>query len=190
MLYGWRTWLAFFIVTSAIGCTNIDVRTDFDRTADFTKFQTFAFAGMSDLNQTGVLSNSLTRNRIETAITRELTKKGLRLVNLEQSPDLSVYYWIGVKEKQRLDTTGPPMGGYGWHGRYGYGYGADYSGVTSYEYKEGTLITDLIETTKKELVWRATMVANLEDTTEENVELGNKAIAKAFENYPPSQSQP
>ncbi len=189
MLFGWRTGLIIFILTSVIGCTNIDVRTDFDRTADFTKFQTFAFEGMSDLNQTGVLSNNLTRKRIETAITRELTNKGLRLVGLEQSPDLLVHYWIGIKEKQRLDTTGPSMGAaYGWRGRYG--YGAGYSGVTTYEYREGTLITDLIESTKKELVWRATTVANLEDTTEENIELGNKAIAKAFESFPPSKTQP
>jgi hypothetical protein len=44
---------------------------------------------------------------------------------------------------------------------------------------------DLIESTKNELVWRATMAANLGETAQENIELGNKAIAKAFENYPP-----
>jgi hypothetical protein len=189
MRHGWSIGLAILVVTSVLGCTNINVQTDYDQTADFTKFQTFAFGGMSDLNQTGVLSNNLTRKRIETAITRELTKKGLRLVGLEQNPDLFVHYWIGIKEKQRLDTTGPSMGAaYGWHGRYG--YGAGYSGVTTYEYKEGTLITDLIESNRKELIWRATMVANLEDTTEENIELGNKAIAKAFESFPPSKTRP
>jgi hypothetical protein len=49
---------------------------------------------------------------------------------------------------------------------------------------------DLVEPTNKELQWRATMVANLEDTTEENIELGNKAITKAFENYPPKKKTP
>ena len=172
------------ILICVVGCTNIEVKTDFDQTADFSKFQTFAFAGMTDLNQGGVLSNSLTRKRIETALERELTKKGLRPVGLEQNPDLLVHYWMGVKDKQRIDSTRPSMVGYGWQGRYG--YGAGYGGVTTYEYQEGTLITDLIDSAKKELVWRATMVANLEDTAAENIELGNKAITKAFENYPPS----
>lgn len=170
-----------------IGCTSIDVKTDFDQTADFDQFHTFTFAGMTDLNQTGMLNNSLTRKRIETAVTRELTKKGLKQVELDQHPDLIVHYWMGVKDRQRIDTTGPSMGAYGWHGRYG--YGAGYSGVTTYEYRQGTLVTDLIEPTKKELVWRATIVANLENTTAENIELGDKAIAKAFENYPPNKAR-
>jgi hypothetical protein len=51
-------------------------------------------------------------------------------------------------------------------------------------------VVDLVEPAKKELQWRATMVAILEDTTEENIELGNKAIAKAFENYPPKKLAP
>ena len=43
---------------------------------------------------------------------------------------------------------------------------------------------------KKELEWRATMMAILADTAQENIELGNKAIIKAFENYPPKKSVP
>jgi hypothetical protein len=34
------------------------------------------------------------------------------------------------------------------------------------------------------------MVANLEDTTRENIELRNKAIARAFQDYPPPTSAP
>jgi hypothetical protein len=169
------------------GCTSIDVKTDFDETADFSKYRTFAFAGMTDLNQSGVLTNSLTRKRIEGAIARELTKKGLSQIELGQNPDLMVHYWMGVQDKQRIDTTGPAMGAYGWRG--GYGYGMGYSGVTTYEYRQGTLIMDLIESAKKELVWRATVAAILEDTPHDNIELGNEAIAKAFENYPPSPSK-
>lgn len=181
----WFAYVAILLFACASGCSGIDVKTDFDETADFSKYRTFAFAGMTDLNQTGVLSNSLMRKRIEGAVTRELTTKGLRHVEVDQNPDLLIHYWMGVKDKQRIDTTGPAMGAYGWSGRYG--YGAGYSGVTTYEYRQGTLITDLIDSTKKELVWRATMAANLEDTPQENIKLGNQAIAKAFEQYPPTK---
>jgi hypothetical protein len=64
-----------------------------------------------------------------------------------------------------------------------------YSSVSTYEYKEGTLIVDLVQPLKKALVWRATIVADLQDTTQENIEMGQKAIAKAFENYPPKLTQ-
>jgi hypothetical protein len=52
------------------------------------------------------------------------------------------------------------------------------------------LILDLIEPIKKQLVWRATIVGTLQDSTKDNVELGNKAVAKAFESYPPSAKTP
>jgi len=86
---------------------------------------------------------------------------------------------VGVKDKQR--STGPAYSGYGW--------GPGYSGVSTYEYREGTVITDLIEPTKKNLVWRTTIIAELEDSMKENAELANKAIKKAFENYPPSNKK-
>ena len=175
----------FFTVSCA---PNIEVKTDYDQSADFAKYHTFAFAGMTDLNQAGVLSNSLTRKRIETALAGELTKKNLQQVGLNENPDLLVHYWIGMKDKQMVDTTTSSMGGaYGWHGRYG--YGAGYGPVTTYEYREGTLITDLVDAAKKELVWRATMMANLEANTADNIEVGKRAIAKAFENYPPTKLQ-
>ena len=166
-------------------CTSIDVRTDFDPAANFTKFKTFAFAGLTETNKGSVFDNSLTRKRIESAVGRELTGKGLQQVGLDQNPDLLVHYWIGVQEKQRVQGTGP-TGGYGW--RAGYGSGPGYGTVMTYEYKEGTLILDLVEPAMKELVWRATMVANLEESTQENIELGKKAIAKAFEQYPPTKA--
>ncbi|WP_447600770.1 hypothetical protein [Nitrospira sp. Nam80] len=43
----------------------------------------------SEPDRTGLLNNQLTRKRIETAVERELTKKGLTQVGLKQHPDLS-----------------------------------------------------------------------------------------------------
>jgi len=187
----WRTTLGLVMVLfCAQACTSIDVKTDFDPSADFTRFHSFALAGLTDITKTGLLNNSLTRKRIETAVSREHTKKGLQEVKMDERPDLLVHYWLGTKDKQRVQgTSGPGYYGGGYYGG-GYGWGASHSTVTTYEYTEGTLVVDLVEPTNKELQWRATMVAILEDTTEENIELGNKAITKAFENYPPKKKTP
>ena len=171
--------------------TNIDVKTDFDSAADFAQFHTFAYAGLTDITRTGLLDNSLTRKRIEAAVTRELTQKGLREVTVDEHPDLLVHYWLGTKDKQQvMGTSGPSVGYYGRPGGYyggGYGWGGSASTISTYEYTEGTLVVDLVEPAKKELQWRATMVAVLAETADNNVDLGNQAIAKAFENYPPKQ---
>jgi len=186
----WRTTLCLAMALfCAQACTTIDVKTDFDPSADFSRFHTFAFAGLTDITKTGLLDNSLVRKRIEAGVSRELTKKGLQEVKMDGHPDLLVHYWLGKKDKQRVQgTSGPNAGYYGAGG--GYGWGANYNTVTTYEYTEGTLVVDLVEPARKELQWRATMVAILEDTAQENVELGNKAITKAFENYPPKKNVP
>ena len=49
------------------------------------------------------------------------------------------------------------------------------------------MIVDLAESSKEELVWRATIVAILRGSPEENLELVNKGVAKAFEAYPPAK---
>jgi uncharacterized protein DUF4136 len=171
-------------------CTSFNVQTDHDATADFSAFKTFAFAGLADVNKGGIYDNSLMQKRIESAVARELTAKGLRQVGLDEHPDLLVHYWVNVQDKQRLESGGTsvgvargPRGGYGW----GAGYGG---GVTTVEYKEGTLILDLVEPAQKQLEWRATIVGTLQDSAEENTELGNEAIAKAFKDYPPNKKAP
>jgi hypothetical protein len=175
--------LVLLVIMGAWGCVGPTVRTDFDPAADFTTFQTYAFAGMTDVNQGGVLDNSLIRQRIEQMVGQQLSNKGLRKVGVEDNPDLLVHYWVGLKEKQRVESTGPAVGAYGRRG--GYGWGAGYSGVTTYDYTEGTLIVDLVTPAKKELVWRGTVVGMLEDSKEKNIQMVNEGLAKAFEDYPP-----
>ncbi|HKT33493.1 MAG TPA: DUF4136 domain-containing protein [Nitrospira sp.] len=181
-----RTACLLILTFSLSACNAFKVKTDYDQTADFSSFKTFAFAGPAEMNKGGIYDNSLMQKRIESAVVRQLVAKGLRQVSIDEPQDLRVHYWVGVQDKQRLESSGPtvgvargPGGGYGW----GAGYGG---GVTTYEYREGTLILDLIEPANKQLVWRATIIGTLQDSTKDNVELGNEAIAKAFENYPPS----
>jgi len=178
------TGLLMLILLWISACVGPDVQTDFDPSADFQKFRTYAFAELTDLNKGGILDNSLLRKRLDQMVGQQLGNKGLQQVAGSQIPDLLVHYWVGVQEKQRVQSTasaGP--GPYRWGGGYG-------AGVTTYEYKEGTLVVDLVEYTKKELVWRATIVAIMGNRTEENLELANKGIAKAFEQYPPMKKAP
>jgi hypothetical protein len=185
-----QTVFLLILAFSLSACNAFKVQTDHDSTADFSAFRTFAFGGVADVNKGGIYDNSLMQKRIESAVARELTTKGLRQVGVDDHPDLMVNYWVSVLDKQRLESGGTsvgvargPYGGYGW----GAGYGG---GVTTVDYKEGTLILDLIEPTKKQLVWRATIVGTLQDSTKDNVELGNEAIAKAFQDYPPPTKAP
>jgi len=176
--------VAIPLVTALLACgacVGPDVRTDFDPGAEFDRFKTYAFAGLTDLNKGGLLDNSLVRKRLEHMVDEQLTLKGLRQVSLEQHPDLLVHYWVGVVEKQRVETMAPAAGAGVWRGGYGY------RNVTTYEYKEGTLVVDLVEAGKNELVWRASVVAILGDNADRNMEQAGQGIAKAFQGYPPEK---
>lgn len=180
-------WLALGLL--AAGCAGPSkVLTNFDPSAEFPAFRTFAFTGLTDKDQGGVLDNSLLRKRIEAMVGQQLTAKGLQQVGPEERSDLLVHFWVGVKDKQRVESTGMPAGAYG--GRYGWGPNYPYGGgVTTYEYQEGTLIVDLVESSKKELVWRATIVGTLLGSQEENLKMVDIGIAKAFEDYPPARKK-
>ncbi|HMU55877.1 MAG TPA: DUF4136 domain-containing protein [Nitrospira sp.] len=165
--------LACLLIVLA-ACISIDVKTEHDPAADFSRFKTFAFAERPVAEESGIDKDAAARDRIESALARELTNKDLRPVRLDQRPDLTVYYAVAVNEKLRKAWRT----GYGWGARYG-------GGQTTYPYEEGTLIVDLVDPVKRELMWRATMNTHLEDTSAGRLDQADRAIARAFERYPP-----
>lgn len=180
------------------------VVTGFDSSAEFSAFRTFAFSGITDRGkEVGPSDNSPLRGRIKEMVDEQLTAKGLRQVGVEDRPDLLVHIFFGVKDKQHVQSTGMTPGLYG----PGYGWGPGYYGrqveayeyhdgewdrvnsnrVTTYEERVGTLIVDLAAPSKKELVWRAVIKSALGDNLEENFQMANKGVAKAFKDYPPGK---
>ena len=192
---------------AAGGCAGPKVITDFDPSAEFSAFRTFAFSGITDRGEEiGPLNNSPLRGRLKEMVDEQLAAKGLRQVSLENRPDLLVQLFFGVMGEQHIQravmTPGLYGPGYGWgpsyYGRrnvtaYEYHDGewehVKRSGVTTHEDHEGTLIVDLAESSKKELVWRATIRAVLGDNLEANFKMANKGVAKAFKDYPPAKQK-
>src|SRR5215510_13208574 len=97
-------WLTLTLLTAG-GCVGPDVRIDFDSSAEFSAFRTFAFTGLGDRDQGGVFNNSLSQDQIEEMVRRQMTAKGLRQVGVEEHPDLLVHFWGGVKQKERVEST-------------------------------------------------------------------------------------
>ena len=200
--------IRFLIASLALGLLAIGgcaagpkVITDFDPSVELSAFHTFAFSGITDRGrEIGVSDNSPLRGRIKEMIDEQLAAKGLRQVSLEDHPDLLVHIFFGVKDEQHVQNTGmtPDLygRGYGWGPGYYGGHVETYayheggwtpvktSRVTTYEDREGTLIVDLAEPSKKALVWRAVIRAVLGDNLEKNFEMANKGVAEAFKDYP------
>ncbi len=167
------------------GCATTNAKTDYDPSADFSKFHTYVWAGGKDMATQGMLENSLVDKRVRAIITAQLAAKGLTEVALGQPSDLVVRYWVAVKDKQQIDTVpgGMAYGGYGpyWGGHWG----MSYDQVVVSNYKEGTLVVDLINAQTKDLAWRAYLVQTLQSDMRKTEEQAQRNAAAAFANYPP-----
>jgi Domain of unknown function (DUF4136) len=152
-------WLALGLLAAG-GCSKayeIKVLTDFNPSAEFSAFHTFAHSGMTDRGrEIGASDNkSPLRMRVKEMVNEQLAAKGLRQVGLEDRPGLLVHLFFGVKDADK--------------------------------YQEATLIVNLAESSEKKLVWRAVITETVGDSLEKNFEMVNKGVAKAFKDYPPAK---
>ncbi|MDP3937268.1 MAG: DUF4136 domain-containing protein [Deltaproteobacteria bacterium] len=185
------------------GCAT-NYRNDYDPAIDFAKYRTFAIGEGKDIGKTGLLDNALTRRRVTSLIETRLAARGLREVPFDANPDLRVDYWVGVEDKQQVSTaptTRYPATPYGYPGspynyppsRYGYRnypydsgrWGPAYNEVMVMNYREGTLIIDLVDTGTTDLVWRTYLTRVLSENPDKNLKGADKDLEKAFENFPP-----
>src|SRR5262249_31514283 len=169
-----RMTLLLFVALVLPACTTLDVKTEYDSTTDFSRYKTFVFADPADIGEERTPDEVALRDRIEPVISEELREKGFQFLRSDQQADIAVYYWVNI-EAQRREAWGA---GYSGAARYG-------AGVTQYPYPEGTLVLDLVEPLKRELEWRATIVAPLAKAREDNLQPPTKAGARALAKYPP-----
>jgi Domain of unknown function (DUF4136) len=101
-------WLALGLLTAG-GCARpyeITVHTEFEPSAEFSAFHTFAFSGMTDRGQKIEASdNSPLRLRMKEMVDEQLAAKGVRQVGLEDRPDLLVHLLFGVNETREFQEA-------------------------------------------------------------------------------------
>lgn len=170
-------------------CSGIKVVSDFDRSVDFTQYKTFEYYGW--MEESDKLLNDLDKRRIESAFATEFKSRGLELV--EEGGDLVVGLFIVTEQKTQTTAQTTQMGGYGaygYGGRYGYGpawrWGGGHSTTTfsEYNYTEGTLVCDVYDKAKEQLVWEGIATGTVDDNPQTRDEGIPKAVAKLMAAYP------
>ena len=167
--------LLFLLVAAAVACSTLKTSADYDPKTDFSQYKTWAW------KDTDSIKDTLWVQRIQSALDSELSKRGVR--RDEQNPDLWVAVHARFTEQTQVTSYDTGWGyGYGW--RYGGG------GMTTTRVEQipvGTLIVDLADVKRKELVWRGTGTDTLnpQRSPEEREKALQEALAKMFENYPP-----
>ena len=161
-----RALLIVLGTTLALSCSTMRTYVDWDHSTDFSRYRTFTFRRGTPAR------NDLTQRRIEDMITAALQAKGVTRVT-DEKPDLRVFTHVVVSREQRIDYT---TFGYGWY------WGG---GVTVTNIPVGTLIVDLVDTEKKEMVWRGRATDAIPADREERIERLQTAVSTIFEGFPP-----
>jgi hypothetical protein len=167
------------ILVFAASCSSIKVSSDFDKTAGFSSYKTYAFTPEA----LALPLDDINRNRLLAAVEKELAAKGF---TKSDNPDVLID--VNIKTKTQQTATATNTGGYYGRG-YRYGYGGGFSTTTiNYDtYTDGTLFIDMIDATKKQLVWQGRGTKTLDEDAsqqkrEENI---NYAVKQIFVKYPP-----
>lgn len=143
------------------------VNVDYDKSTDFSKYKTYAWASGTSAE------NPMVHQRIIAGIEAQLAAKGLRKV--ESNPDIAVVYHAATDTQVSVNATGGgPLGGWRW------GSGTAYVD----KIPVGQLIIDIADMNAKKFVWRGAASGTINSKQEKNEKALNTVLTKLFQNFP------
>jgi len=155
------------------------VKTDYDRSANFGKYKTYSWEQVKT-------KDSLDVDRIKSAVNAALAAKGWTQV--DSGGDVSIIAIETTQNQQTLNTFYDGFGGgWGWRRFGGGGFGE--ATTTTETYKVGTLIVDLFDAKSKNLLWRGTSSDTLSNNANKNIKNLDKGVDKMFKHFPPDSSK-
>ena len=172
-----------FLLLSVSAALAQDVRYDFDKEKDFSKYKTYKWVAIKGADR----PDDLMSKRITATIDAELATKGMTKTEADTA-DLYIGYQTAIGQEKEFTSYntgwgyGPGWGG-GWYG--GGGMSTTY-GSTSTVYV-GQLDVSMYDPAQKQLVWRGVATKTLDpkakpEKKEKNI---TKAVAKLLKNFPP-----
>src|SRR5882724_2926346 len=149
------------------------VKTDYDRSANFSQYKTYSWEKVQTQDPLWV-------DRIKEAVNAALTAKGMTLV--QSGGDVAVVAIETTQNQSTLNTFYDGFGG-GWRWRGAGGFG---NATTTVEnYKVGTLVVDLFDAKTKTVIWRGSSSDTLSDKSDKNIKNLDKGVQKMFDHFPP-----
>jgi hypothetical protein len=155
------------------------VKTDYDRSANFAQYKTYSWQHVKTKDPLDV-------DRIKNAVNAALTAKGWTQV--DAGGDVSIVVMEITRTQQTLNTFYDGFGGgWGWRRFGGGGFGE--ATTTTDTYKVGTVVVDLFDTKTKQLIWRGTSSDTLSNNSDKNIKNLNRGAEKMFKHFPPGSSK-
>ena len=158
------------------------VKYDYDVSQDFSRYKTFDLYAPGRHGKGG--GDGLMDKRVRAAVAAELQAKGFVREQVAD-PDFLVACYPVFRTRRYRTTTRVGFGGGGWYRPWGYGVGTSFSQV--HQYRQGSLIIEIVDAKTNQLVWQGAdegVLTGLDDP-----ERANDAVASAVKDtlakFPP-----
>jgi hypothetical protein len=165
------------------GCASgPDIRVDKDPATDMSAYKTFGY--FDELATDNSRYSSIVTTHLKQATRRELERVGYTYD--EASPDLRVNFFVNVVDKTQIRSTPTPTAGfYGYRAGYYGAWGAYPYDVDTVDYKAGTLAVDLVDQSRKSLVWQGVAEGKVPDKALQNPGAAiDRVVTEIFRNFP------
>ena len=165
--------LALVLLFSGLAMAQ-DVRSNYMPGTNFSNYHTYKWVVIPG----GQQPNQITDAEIKQAVDAQLQAKGLTKTDSDTA-DLYVGYQIALDQERQWNAFGMG-GGIRWGGM---------GTATSSTITNGSLVLDMYDRTKQQLVWTgtATQTLNPGGNQEKQQKSLDKAMQKLLKNYPPKQ---
>ncbi len=166
--------LVFVLLMAGLSSCMVNIKTLYDKQADFKSYKTFCWMDGCEFKITGITQDSALRENVKQAIVSELAKRGLTQDN--NNPDLLVGFNITMQDEKVIV----------------YHHSADMPFYRPFEhdsdvvnYLKGTLVIGLADKKQSKLVWEsfAESFIDFEPNLEQEEVL--KGVRLVMKRYPP-----
>ncbi len=175
------------ILLVASGCATTshpDIRTDYDRQADFSLYRTYGFPAETGTDRGGY--STLMTKYFKEAVQRGMDARGYKYS--ADHPDLLVNFYTNTRHVS--DVVSNP-GFYPAWGYFGYRYGL-YSAwplydrnIETVQYKIGTANVDIVDAAKKQLIWEGVAEGRVTETALDNQQANiDSVVTQLLEKFP------
>ncbi|MEZ4810476.1 MAG: DUF4136 domain-containing protein [Allomuricauda sp.] len=165
------------LISMSCGPT-LKISSDYDKSADFNTYSTYK---LNKVLNTGVI-NQLQLTRIENSIKWEFGQRNLKESNL--NPDLIINPVAVLKDKKTISFDADDYRVGGIYRPYQVWGAPTHATIRANDYREGSLLVDVLDAKSKKLVWTGLVSADITGQPKDSDKAIKKAISKLMKDFP------
>lgn len=169
---------AIIILTTSAGCSTVSVYTDYDESADFTKYKEYCWCYHNVIPGDKLPLFPLIKKRVIAAVDMVMKSKGFSIAD-NSNADFFISVHAATKDKTKIQHSGPMF--------YDPYWGAVGGHLSIDDYTEGTLYIDIIDAKTRNMIWRGvgTEVVKEYQNGNQMQQTINKMVKEILKDFPP-----